>query len=141
MSGMARLDEKGAANVAGGDGAVALVKPVIHVVRLPRTLLLVLGNAARVLCWRGLGRLIEKLWFELEHVQHGEPDRPADRRIRAEPRPEDVAFAIDAESLDDGAVDHEKRGRAGGALPARIAAGAGRLEGLPRGEHHGEVLR
>ena len=140
LHGVACLDVHDGADHVCGHDAVRPVEAVFGVERRPRALLLVLRDAGRVLRRCPLSRLVELVGMQAEDVDAGEPDRSADRRVGTESGPEDVALAVEADLLADGAVDDEERCRARRALPD--SPGGVRLLGdrLPCRQHHREVL-
>ena len=139
--GVPGLDVQHRADDGRGDGAVVRADVVVRGQAWPGGVLLVLRDAAGVLGGRALGGLVEHVRLEAEAVDRAEPDRPADRRVGAEPRSPHVAAGVQPEPLPGRPVDHDERGGPCRGLPDRPGDHAVAQERVPRGQHDGEVLR
>jgi len=117
--GVPSLDVNDRAHRQRRDRARPGVEPVLDVERRPRRLLLVLGDARRVLGRIALSGLIELVRPQAERIDRGEADRAADRGVGAKARPEHVPLAVEADPLADRPVDEQHRSRARRALPDR----------------------
>src|SRR5262249_7510918 len=85
--------------VRGVDGHRALIttEAALDVQRLPRVLVLVLGEAERVLAGIAEDGPIEEAGTRVHHVHHHEPHRPADRGVRARALAEGVVAGVHTE--------------------------------------------
>jgi hypothetical protein len=131
--GVPRLDVDHGANRHRGHGARLNIEPVLDVKRRPGRLLLVLGDARRVLGGIALRGLIGLVRPQPERVDRGEADRAPDGGVGAEARPEHVPLAVEADPLADRVVEHEHRRGAGRALPGRSLNVAFEVHSRPRG--------
>src|SRR5580692_592462 len=136
---MPRLDMHARPDDNSRHRAISSSKPELRMKTRPRALLLVLPDAERVLRRRPLRSLVQLVWPQPERVQHAEPDRPPDRRVRPEPGPEHVPPAVQPDPLPHRPVhDQEWRGP-GRRLPDPANRVPLTSQRLPRGHHHREV--
>ena len=87
---------------------VSAGEPPLHVERLPRALLLVLGDAEGVLARMSLAGVVEDAGGDAEGVDDDEAHGPADGGVGPVARPVEVDARVDAELVADRSVHNEQ---------------------------------
>ena len=123
-----------------GDGTGLTRQPARDVQRLPRALLLQLGDAERVLAGMPLRGAIEQARQGPQAVERDEADGAPQRGVRAPAGSEHVAAGVEAEARSDRTVDDEQRRRAAGAGDRAVQREGGIGHRLQRGQQHRHVL-